>query len=206
MRYTILAAILFAIVVVSTCTYIRLKHATEGQSTMQPFNGALPGQQKNFPGATESQILAYESAFKVKLPTRYRHFLKTINGGTFGDCNVETYRVNDGLARPAPKNQWLQDLRTLALPKDHPMSLFHDDGFLDVIREDEDVLIQIGSMVDAGLLYVYVTPDKADEIWLKTPDLPTYDGKQFNLYASEWFFMDENIYEFLKRLRCERDK
>ena len=175
---------------------------TEGTSTMNKQPRPLPGQQTVYPPATELEIRRFESEFDITLPPRYRSFLRTLNGGTFASCWLDTSNLKDGTVRPAPYGQCLQDLRTTSLPANAPHSLFHDD-WLDIIREDDDVLVNIGSTEDGGYLFVYTTGEQADQVWLKTPDARFFDDK---IYKSDWFLLGHNIDEFLKRLSYQPGK
>ena len=51
-------------------------------------------------------------------------------------------------------------------------------------------------------MFVYTTGEQADQVWLKTPDARFFDDK---IYKSDWFFLNDNIDEFLKRLSCHPD-
>jgi hypothetical protein len=118
------------------------------------------------------------------------------NGGTFGGCKVIMSDIADGTIRPEPYEQYLQDLRTLALPAESTVSLYHDDGWLEIIREDDEILL----MIDAGLLFVFVDTDRADQIWLKTPELPERTGIE---YPTQWFCLRRDIDELLQRLHAD---
>jgi hypothetical protein len=95
--------------------------------------------------------------------------------------------------RPAPHDQYLQELRTTALNSDHPVSIFHD-SWLSVIREDDQLLLQVGCTIDAGLIFVCLYRAQADQVYLKTPDLNR------NNFPSEWFCIGKDFDAFLKRL------
>lgn len=175
---------------------------TEGTSRMNKQLRLLPGQETVYPPASEIEIRRFETEFDLTLPPRYRSFLRTVNGGTFASCRLETSNVQDGTVRPAPYGQWLQYLRTTSLPANSNISLFHDD-WLDIIREDDDLLVKIGSAEDGGYLFVYTTGEQADQVWLKTPDARFFDDK---IYKSDWFLLGHNIDEFLKRLSYQPGK
>jgi SMI1 / KNR4 family (SUKH-1) len=160
----------------------------------------LPDQEKQFPGASEEEVAKFEEWLGAPLPPKYRNFLRTYNGGTFGDCKVIMSDIADGTIRPAPYEQYLQKLRTLALPAESTVSLYHDDGWLEIIREDDEILLMIGSMIDVGLLFVFVDTDRADQIWLKTPELPDRKGIE---HPTEWFCLGRDIDEFLQRLHAD---
>ena len=198
MRNVILSSTIAVIVVglVATCVF---NSRFDGQSKMETSR-KLPGQNEVFAPATELEIQKFEAKFDLKLPPHYRNFLRTVNGGAFARCRLDTTDVEDDIIRPAPYGQWLQYLRTLAEPQKSTVSLFHDDGWLEIIREGEDVLLKIGLTEDGGILFIYVVGEHADEVWLKTPDGRNYDGKE---YESSWFFLGRNIHDFLKRLRYE---
>lgn len=157
----------------------------------------LPGQKKEFPPATEAEVAKFEVWLGSTLPPRYREFLFKYNGALFGFTRIRTDDVPAGDLRPAPYGQVLQDLRTLSLPPAHPVSLYHVDGPMEIIRAEDEILLQIGSTEDAGLIYVYVNTECADQIWMKTPILPNFEGKA---YPTEWFFLDDNIDDSLTRL------
>ena len=157
----------------------------------------LPGQTEVFRPGTQDELAALETRLGLPLPPRYRRFLETVNGGCFSYCRVYTGDIADAEIRPAPYDLELQDMQTTALPPKSTVSLYHDT-FLNIIRwEEGTVLLLIGSMTDASLLFVHCDAARADQIWVKTPDMPTWDGHD---YPSEWFYLNENIDEFLKRL------
>ncbi|MDA1232834.1 MAG: hypothetical protein O2856_18860 [Planctomycetota bacterium] len=72
-----------------------------------------------------------------------------------------------------------------------------------ILRESDDVLLQMGSMEDSNLLYVSTTTERTDEIWLLTSILPVLDGDRFIHYDSAWFFIAPNMYAFLRLLKYE---
>lgn len=161
----------------------------------------LPGQKKEFPPATEAEVTEFEGWLGSPLPPRYRDFLLARNGGGFRDALLDLSNIPDGTNRPAPYSQYLQNLRTLAPPASDYACLYYCDGPMEIIRAENEILLQIGSTIDHGLIYVYVNTELADQIWMKTPILPNFEGKA---YPTEWFFLDNNIDDFLTRLHVDR--
>lgn len=157
----------------------------------------LPGQKEAFPPATEAEVAKFEVWLGSTLPPRYRNFLLARNGGDFRNALLDLSNIPDGTNRPAPYSQYLQNLRTLALSPSDYVCLYHVDGPMEIIRAEDEILLKIGSTIDRGLIYVYVNTESADQIWMKTPILPNFEGKA---YPTEWFFLDDNIDDFLTRL------
>lgn len=167
---------------------------------------SLPGLEKRYSPATDDDILKFEKKFSVQLPEGYKMFLREYNGGEFSWCAVDMHGIHDTRVRPAPRRPTLQTLRSLALPHDHPCSLYHEPDWYGIYRVDGSVLVLIGQMADASLIFVDTTSpgEGIGEIWLKTTISPVLDGDKFVHYESEWFRLGQDMDGFLDRLRYER--
>ena len=155
---------------------------------------------RRYAPADEKSIAAFESFLGERLPSLYRDFLAEVNGGQFESCAIDFTGVLPTGRRPVPKVQILQNLRTLSLPPSSPSSLYHEPDFMGVLRQDDDVLLQVGQTEDSNLIYLALTTERRGQVWFKTSILPVFEDGALKDYDSEWFFLADDFDGFLARL------
>lgn len=155
---------------------------------------------KRYPVANEEAVLKFEAFLGNSLPLSYRRFLLDVNGAEFGPCAISFSGVEALGARPVPRVQVLQNLRTLSLPPERASSLYHEPDFMGILRQDEDVLLMVGETEESNLIYLALTTERRGQVWMKTSILPVYEDGVFKDYDSEWFYLGEDFDAFLTRL------
>ncbi len=182
--------------------FVAMHFWTEQQEDLKgtTMGGYLETINERYVPADELSISAFESFVGEPLPQSYRRFLAEVNGAEFGLCAIDFTGVLATGRRPVPKVQILQNLRTLSLPAREPSSLYHEPDFMGVLRQDDDVLLQVGQTEDSNLVYLALTTERRGQVWLKTSILPVFEDGVLKDYESEWFFLADDFDGFLTRL------